>query len=171
MAKKNVWLAAILAAALLAPLAHAQSTDRDALIAKIEDAMGRPAAVTAEAPVVTAALKAAKQANPDADDATWAKVRTDTAAAFTKMASGPGSAFDQHYQEALQGFSDEELKSVVQKLNDPLLVKLRESLKGQKDAYKKRVMPGIAKLSEEINEILAKYHLKQVESSTEVKAQ
>jgi hypothetical protein len=144
--------------ALLCATATAQSPVRDALINQIEDAIGRPAPIAADSPVVTRVLTAAKNANPQVDPVIWESVRVATAAACTKKQD---SYFDSPVRGALQSFTDGELKDLSRALNDPLAVRFRDAFRKQPKANM-NLMSNVLELTVQINGILAQHQLKQV---------
>jgi hypothetical protein len=147
---------------LLTTVAQAQTPSRDDLVNRIEDAIGKPAPVTAMSPLVTSTLTMAKNANPDVDSHTWDEVRADTAVALTMTSAGPGSAFDIRVRSALKSFTDAEVQSLSSKLSDPLLLKFRDAIQDQANSSKYSVLSSALQMTAEINGILAKHNLKQI---------
>src|SRR5436853_5725940 len=133
--------------ALLCATAAAQSPSRNDLINQIEDAIGRPAPIAADSPVVTRVLTAAKNANPQVDPVIWESVRVATAAACTKMQD---SYFDSPVRGALQSFTDGELKDLSRALNDPLAVRFRDAFRKQ-PKINMNLMSNVLELTVQIN--------------------
>ena len=150
-----------LTTALLCAGAAAQSPDREPLIHRIEDAIGRPAPVPASSPLVTQALGLASRVNPNPDPSLWLQVRAETAAALTDLSSGAGSAFDRRVRAALESFDERELQALADKLSDPLLLKFREALK-QQASRAPPITAGALELAAAVNRILAAHHLNTV---------
>jgi hypothetical protein len=144
----------VLMANLLAA-AGAKAGSREDLVNQIEEAIGKPPPVAEQSQLVTKALTAAKTANPDVDLRTWDDVRSDTAAALTRMNPGPGSAFDKRIRAALESYSDSELQSLSMKLNDPLVLRFRRALQGQPNDDSANLMSNMLQMAVEINGIPA----------------
>jgi hypothetical protein len=123
---------------------------------------GKPPPVGPGSDDVTRTLNAAKLANPSVDQATWEEVRIETAAALSKVNSGPESPFALRYRAALADFSDAELRDVLVALRNPLLIKLRESLRSHSDVYKKSFMPNALRVNSDVSTILLRHGLKPV---------
>jgi hypothetical protein len=157
---KNAIFMALVLSLLVAGQARADS--RDDLVNQIEEAIGKPMPVDEQSPLVTQTLTAARTANPDVDSRTWDDVRSETAAALTRMNSGPGSAFDKRIRTALESFSDSELHSLSVRLNDPLLLRFRQAIQSQPNDKAGRAMSDMLQMVIEINGILNKHQLKPV---------
>jgi hypothetical protein len=111
---------------------------------------------------VTKTLTAARTANPDVAARTWDDVRSDTAAALTRMNSGPGSDFDKRIRAALESFSDSELQSLNSKLNDPMLLRFRRAVQSLPHENSGGAMSNMLQMVVEINAILNKHDLKPI---------
>jgi hypothetical protein len=155
--------AAVLFVALISAAA-AQAPDRNALIQKIQESVGRPPPITADSTVVATVLQPARVANPGADASTWLAVQADTASAMTQMTSGHDSISDRRIRVALGSFSDAELQALSQKLDDPVVLKFRDALRSEARPDQ-NVMTDVLRLNAQINAILTQHHLKPVEGS------
>lgn len=154
--------AAIVTFAFLIAFTSASADTRDELIDQIMDAAGKPPPVVPGSDDVTKTLNAAKLANPGVDQTTWDAVRIETAAALSKINSGPESPFALRYRAALADFSDPELQDVLAALRNPLLIKLRGSLRSHSDVYKKSFMPNVLRVNSDVSQILIRHGLKPV---------
>jgi hypothetical protein len=131
-------------------------------VALPQENSGYHVAAFATGPLVTKTLTAARTANADVDASTWDDVRSDTAAAQTRMNSGPGSAFDKRIRAALESFSDSELQSLNSKLNDPLLLRFRHAVQGLPQENAGAAMSNMLQMVVQINAILTKHNLKPI---------
>jgi hypothetical protein len=137
---------------------------REQLVEQIENQYVSTAVLTPDSPVVGSILLDAKKANPDAPSEIWDTVRSEVAAAMTKLITERGGVLDVLVRNSLSSMSEGELVTLSRILADPTY---RKFLGAMADPAAARQMQlGTAKMGLQmgpmINGILTGHHLKEV---------
>lgn len=150
--------------ALSCSVSLANSASREALIDQIETQYVATAMFASDSPVVSSMLQPAMTANPGVSTEIWQTVRTETAAAVTKMFTEKGSTMDVLIRSSLDSLSDKELKSLSQVLSEPSYRKFQSAMSGP--AAQQELHAGMAKVGMQlgavINAVLVSHHLNEV---------
>jgi hypothetical protein len=149
-------------AVLGAAVTNAADAAKDTLIRKVEVDSMRNTVFTPDSPLLDSLLSSAKAANPDASEATWAAVRTDTAAAISSTLFGPDSAISAAMGQSLNQLSVQELQHLDTLLTDPVLIKFQHTMASPDT--QRALIQGMAastlKMQAAMNDVLQRHGLK-----------
>ncbi len=160
--KRILFLGSLLA--LSSAVSIANSDTREGLISQIVSQYVATTMFATDSPVVSSMLQPAMTANPGVSTETWQSVKTETAAAVTKMLTDKGSTMDVLIRSSLDSLSDKEMKVLSQVLSEPSYKKFQAAMSGP--AAQQQLQAGMAKagmqLGALINTVLASHHLNEV---------
>jgi hypothetical protein len=161
--KKFIAVAFVLA--LSTPLAIAQVTKRETLIARVEAGYFRAMAASGDSPVIDMILLRPKSANPQADGDVWRQVKSETASAVSVALTENGGAMEMFLRKSLDDFSDSELERLSDLLNDAAYVKFQRMMSSPaaQGQMMEAMIASALKLIPTINGILVRHGLNPVQ--------
>lgn len=155
----NILILSILV--LVAPIASAQSDQREQLVKQITSTYSNADAISADSPMIDRLLEAAKSANRQVSEQQWKSVKTEVASAFKSLMQDMLGAT---LQTALADFTVNDLSKLASILEDPIYKRFQVTMSSpmvQKQVLASQPKMGLQMIAV-INTVLASHGLKQV---------
>jgi hypothetical protein len=158
-------IAVVFVFALSTPLAIAQVTKRETLIARVEAGYFRAMVASVDSPVVDMILLRPKSANPGADSAVWREVKSETASAMSVALTEKDGAMAMFLRKSLDDFSDLELERLSDLMSDAAYIKFQRttSSPAAQGQMMEAMVASALKLIPTINGILVRHGLNPVQ--------
>jgi hypothetical protein len=157
-------IAMLLLVAVLSPLVFAQTSQRDALIDRVEATYFQATLYAPDSPSIDLLCQSVSAANPGISSEKWSVLKKDISLAVANSMSERGGPLDTAIRNSLKNLSEAELETLGQILGNPVYAKFQGAIgtRSTQEQFLVAAMGAMAKMTGAVNTVLARYGLKPV---------